>query len=79
MHVPYPVFLGLRLRILGAFTGVLCRLIGRTCRVLVADAQRAQYPLIKEYGLKYIGLEIMIQAIFLNQGVLGSLGAAVLN
>ena len=36
MHVPYPVFLGLRLRILGAFTGVLCRLIGRTFRVFVA-------------------------------------------
>ena len=28
--------------------------------------QRAQYPLIKEYGLNYIGLHIMVQAIFLN-------------
>ena len=35
-------------------------------------SQRAQYPSIKEYGLNYI--PIMIYAIFLNEGVLGSLG-----
>ena len=27
---------------------------------LVEDTQRAQYPLIKEYGLNYMGLHIMI-------------------
>ena len=26
--------------------------------------QRAQYPLIKEYGLNYIGLHIIIRAIY---------------
>ena len=38
------------------------------------DSQRAQYTLIKEYGLNYIGLQIMIYAIFFNYGVLGSRG-----
>ena len=28
--------------------------------------QTPQYPLIEEYGLNYIGLHIMIEAIFLN-------------
>ena len=33
---------------------------------IVNSTQRAQYPLIKEYGSNYIGLHIMIYAIFLN-------------
>ena len=37
--------------------------------------QRAQYPLNKEYTLNYRGLNIMIQGIFLNYGVLSSLGS----
>ena len=37
----------------------------RKPQTLKALTQRAQYPLIKEYGLNYIGLHIMIEAIFL--------------
>ena len=40
--------------------------------------ERAQYPLDKEYTLNYRGLNIMIQAMFLNSGVLGSLGLCFL-
>ena len=44
----------------------------RVSRVWVS--QRAQYPLIKEYGLNYIGPHIMIEAIFLNKGGIGLSG-----
>ena len=40
----------------------------------VTGTQRAQYPLIKDYTLNNKGIHIMIYAIFLNYGVLGSLG-----
>ena len=42
---------------------MMFQLSGFYCNV---PTQRAQYPLIKEYGLNYRGLHIMIQAIFLN-------------
>ena len=36
--------------------------------------QKTQHPLILEYALSYRGLNIMIYGIFLNSGVVGSLG-----
>ena len=40
-------------------TRELC-MSSRLAAVQKAFTQRAQYPLIKEYGLNYIGLHIMI-------------------
>ena len=34
----------------------------------------AQYGLLKGYGLSYIGIHNMIEGIFLNEAILGSLG-----
>ena len=46
-----------------------CRALGRGL------TQRTQYPSIKKDALNYRGLDIMIESIFLNYGVLGSLGS----
>ena len=56
------------------YCGIMARLAKLYYAALMLHTQRAQYPLMKEYGLNYIGLHIMIQTIFLNYGVLGSLG-----
>ena len=40
---------------------------------LKEGSQRAQYPLIKEYTLHHTIKPLLITAIFLNSGVLGSL------
>ena len=46
MGYPYPVF-------------CLCAFLG-PYNVGVISTQRAQYPVIKEYGLNYIGLHILV-------------------
>ena len=45
---------------------------------MILQAQRLQYPLIKEYILSLIRVPIIIEGIFLNYGILGSLGATYL-